>query len=260
MNSELAGLPRPVGVDWQSDMHGQGAFGMVRYADPSQQVVVFYQHPTENEAKSRMAGRKIFEDVVHVRIHAPGERLNVIDRPVREEDKMAYPKQWSQFLNKQVQIPEGTPIDLLFVNHPSIAEMLRAQGVFTIEQCAKLSANALDTLGMGAQEFKNKAIQYLDSASSGAEFLKMERTIEEKDQEIRVLNQKVNMLMSQVNKLTAQVASPYMNSMQPPFIPNYDAQAERINNNAPTKEEFDTRAKEEKKKPRSKAASDDTEF
>lgn len=48
-------------------------------------AVIFYQHKNGSH---------------YIRIHSPGDRLNVIDRPVREDDKVRYSQEWQQFLER----------------------------------------------------------------------------------------------------------------------------------------------------------------
>src|SRR5690606_9526446 len=160
--NELADLPRPHSVNWAPG----GTHGLVNYG--GNLVVFFYKKPVKNNKKSLEAGRPIFEDVDYIKMHPPGERLNIIDRPATSEDIHKYPEQWHRYLHNQTQIPEGTPVDLLFPNHPSVAESLKSLGVFTVEQLANLSAHAMDTIGMGAQGYVDKAKKYLSNAEKGA--------------------------------------------------------------------------------------------
>jgi hypothetical protein len=225
------GGSRPTGIDWQGSGHG-----MVRFGEDSRLVVIFYVRSVRNEIKSKEIGAPYHDNVTFVRIHEPGERLNVVDRPMQSADKARFPLQWSKFLQNKEQIPEGTPIELLFPNNAALAENLKAQGVYTIQQCAKLSSNAIDNIGMGAQEYVNAANKYLESATSGIEFHKMREELARKDQDHRVLELKFNTLQGQFNALLERLKDPAANSTNPPWIPNHDAPAERIDLNHPSRE------------------------
>jgi hypothetical protein len=124
----------------------------------------------------------------------------------------------------------------LFPNHPAVADNLRGFGVFTIEQCDGLSANAMDTIGRGAQEYKSRANRYLEMANKGQSFHILQTKIDEKDQELRIMQQTVNSLKQQLESLTLRVTDPVRGSLQPPQMANVDVQAERINANSPTRE------------------------
>src|SRR4051812_23395394 len=101
------------------DISWQGDIGVVNYGNQNM-VVMFYNKPLLNPAKSSAAGRPFFEDKVFIRIHPPGERLNIVDREATEVEKRRYPMQWRQFVDQREQIPEGTPIDMLYPEKPSI--------------------------------------------------------------------------------------------------------------------------------------------
>ena len=222
---------RPTGVDWQAGGHT----GMVRWGNDDNLLVMFYNKSVHVPALST-EGRPVYKDMIYIKIQQPGEMLNVIDRPVEENDKRRFRTQWANFIHDRTQVPEGVPIALLFPNHPAVGENLRAVGVYTIEQCANLTAHAIDTIGRGGQEYVNKAKQYLEMANKGANFHALQKQLEEEQQKTRILENSVAQMKAQLDALNTKMVDPVRASLSPPFIPNYDAQAERINNNAPTKE------------------------
>lgn len=184
------------GIDWHGDV------GTVQYGGGDKSMVVmFYTKAVQNPQKSSQAGRPIFEDQVFVRIHPPGERLNIVDRPAKQDDKRRWPIQWMQFHEHREQIPEGTPIDLLYPDQPSIAAGLRASGVHTVEQCAELSANAIETIGMGAQHHVNAAKKYLDAANKGIGASQLRRELDERDSKIRTLEHQLQLQKHQLDEL-----------------------------------------------------------
>ncbi len=224
---------RPTGIDW----HGGGGTGTVRFGEDRNLLVMFYNRPVHS---GMHAGRPIYKDEIFIKIQHPGEMLNVIDRPVNENDKQRFRQQWANFVHDRTQVPEGTPIDLLFPNHPSVAENLRAMGVFTIEQCSNLSATAIDTIGRGAQEYVNRAQKYLDSANKGHSFHLMQKENDDLRQQLRIQEQQINTLKIQLESLTLKISDPVRASLQPPHMVNVDAQTERINGNSPTRELAET--------------------
>lgn len=233
MSFEVTPFARPTGIEWSG---ADRAYGQVKFGDDSQTVVLFYTKSVFNAAKSAEKGSRQYENQIWVRIHPPGEKLNIIDREVQDSDKNRYPAQWNAFLQQRTQIPEGTPIDLLFPNNPAIADNLRAFGVHTIQQCAKLSANALDTIGMGSQEYKNMANQYLENATSGNAFLQLRAENENLRQQIQIKDRQFADLKARMDDLEHRIKNPNVNSIQPDWVPGYDAQAERLNSNHPSQE------------------------
>lgn len=188
------------GIKWN------GHVGTVQYGNDSKMVVMFFNKGVQNQAKSAAAGRPVFEESIFVRIHPPGERLNIIERPANDSDKRRFPMQWAQFQENRQQIPDGTPIDLLYPDHPAVAQNLRGWGVHTIEQCADLSANAIESIGMGSQRYVNDAQKYIASASKGVGAVQLRRELEERDNRIRTLESQIAMLQRQIEHLS-EVAS-----------------------------------------------------
>lgn len=232
------------GIDWNAG----GKSGVARFGPGDEALlVVFYSKAVENPAKSLAAGRRICENQVYVRIQTPGEGLNIIDRPVTDSDKMRFRGAWSAFLQNRQHIPEGTPIDLLFPNNPAFAENLRALGVYTIEQCANLSANAIDNIGRGGQECVNRAKKYLESSNSAVPFHQLQKEVEEYKSIIRTQTHQIEQLKVQLDKMMMRDTNPIGASLAPPFVQGYDAQADRLNANHPTKEIADRTKKSAKK-------------
>jgi len=184
------------GINWHGDV------GTVQYGGGDRNLVaMFYTRPMHNPAKSNEAGRPIYEDKVYIRIHPPGERLNIVDRPATSQDQRRFPMQWNQFKDNQQQIPEGTPIDLLYPDQPSIAATLKANGVHTIEQCAQLSANAIESIGMGSQRYVNDSVKYLEAANKGVGASQLRKELEDRDRKIASLEHKVDLLIAENDRL-----------------------------------------------------------
>jgi hypothetical protein len=226
-SSDFEGLPMPKGIDW----NGGRTAGMVNFGE-GQNFVYFYRHSTEDPQASRQAGRRICRGVDHVRIHHPGERLTVVDRPVTDDDKRRWQSQWQQYVNQQQQIPDGTPIDLLYPNYPETGDTLRGCGVHTIEQCANLSADAIQNIGMGAMDASNAAKRYLERAAKGVQHHEIEKMKAEQDQKMRLLTQQNEQLIAQVNHLTNLLQSIPMQGVAPvrdPSVPPQMPTAQPVN-------------------------------
>jgi hypothetical protein len=189
--------------------------GMVEIAGGARaQHAIFYNKSVHNPKKSQEHGRPVFDDHIYVRVAPPGERLNVVDRPATQQDKRIWPMQWAAFEQNKDQTPEGTPVDLMYPDKPAVAATLRANGVHTVEQCAELSANAIESIGMGAQGWVNYAQKYVAQASKGVAIGQFRKEMEAKDGEIRVLNQQLEMLKQEVASLRNQSQGVDMNALQ----------------------------------------------
>lgn len=237
----------PSGINWHGDV------GTVQYGGgDASQVVLFYIRPTHSPAKSAEAGSPQFEDKVFVRIHPPGERLNIVEREVQDRDKKRWPMQWAQFQENRPQAQTGAPIDLLYPAEPSIAAALKASGVHTIEQCANMSASAIEGL-MGGQKWSNDAKRWLAVANKGVGATQFKAALDEKDREIGTLKRTVDMLKEQLDQLASRttqavtmedVQRMIANQGGRPVFPaggvgknsNFDAQVHQINSTHATRD------------------------
>lgn len=237
-----------------------GHVGVVQYAQ--QMVVMFYRKAMSNPGKAKLEGRPVYDEKIFVRIHPVGERLNIIDREATEEDARRFALQWAQFQKNKEQIPEGTPIDLLFPENPAVGATMRANGIHTVEQCANLSAHAIDNVGMGAQRYVNAAQSYLSMANKGVKATEYRTKIEELERNNRVLKQQITSLQEQVQKLleNRQAQGIDLNGLQqmlagvmqrPTLTPAapFDAATAQINALSPTSEVARARRKPVKAAP-----------
>jgi hypothetical protein len=191
-----------------TNINWSGAIGVVEYGGGARaQLAIFYNKSVHNPQRSQQEGRPVFEDKIYVRVAPPGERLNVVDRPATRGDQQRWPTQWASFQQNKEQTPEGTPIELLYPEKPAVAATLRANGVMTIEQCAELSGNAIDSVGMGAQQWTNAAQKYVSMANKGVALTQHRKDLEQRDAEIRVLHQQVDSLQGELSSLLAQKAA-----------------------------------------------------
>ena len=193
----------PTGINWNGDV------GTVQYGGGDKNMVaMFYTKAKHNPAKSAESGRPVYEDTVFVRIHPPGERLNIVDRPAEAKDQRRFPIQWSQFKENRQQVPDGTPVDLLYNEQPSVAAMLRSHGVHTVEQLAELSADAIENIGMGCQTYVNAAAKYLQMSAKGVGASQLKRELDDRDRQIHTLTNTVNKLQTQLDRFMENQEQP----------------------------------------------------
>ena len=178
-------------------------------------IVNFYNKSVHDPIASRNQGVPIYHDVIYVKIFRAGEMLNQIDRPKEKSDETRFGRQWHQFVDKQEQVPEGTPIDYLFPNNPAIADSLRARGVYTVQQCASLTAHAIETIGMGAQEYVNRAKKVLEQVTSGKAVVQLQdqstkdrQLIDSQAKLILEMQQQMEAMKGQINTLMAGNVDP----------------------------------------------------
>lgn len=179
-------------------------------SDPNAVMAVeFYNKPIEQPFESLKAGRPIFKDVAYIRKSGPGDQLNIIDRPMREMDKLEFPRQWMFFENKTKGDSReiGTPVAHWNVLTPSAAEELRALKFYTVEQLAGASDLALQNIGlvagMAAFVLREKAKAYLNAAAGMAEPQKNAQELAELREKAAKQDATILEMSAQLNALLA---------------------------------------------------------
>jgi hypothetical protein len=160
---------------------------IVQHGTDAGMYVQFYMESIEDKEASEKEGRPIFRDYEFIKIIPPGDKNTVICEPVNEEYKMRWPNQYAAFKNQQVQVNDGTPLEEWPILRTSQVKMFKAVNVHTVEQLAAVSDQNLPNLGMGAREFRDKAITYLESAKTGAVPMAAQSRIQELEREIEAL-------------------------------------------------------------------------
>lgn len=163
-------------------------------------IVLFSRRPVQNEAQSMTAGRPIFDAVDFVRIQHPGER-DYVERPVQESDKHRWPRQWAAYQQEQQQVPEGTPLDVLFPGQPQIVAALRYVNILTVEHLATAEGNALSNIGPGANDWKRRAVALLEASKSAAPMHALEKALEERDAQIAKQAGEIDALRAKLDRL-----------------------------------------------------------
>lgn len=151
--------------DFTTSMRPQGG--------PDTRFIEFKKLPIQNRAKSKEAGRPVFDSRVFITIQHPGDMLNILQRLATDADAAEFPAQWRAFQDGQQAVPEGTPLSILFPDAPEVVENLRHFKVFTVEQLANVTDSNLGALGMGSRKMQQDAQAYLKAAAGGADFHKL---------------------------------------------------------------------------------------
>ena len=170
--------------------------------------VQFFKKPLINPAKTAAEGREIYDDVIWIKKMIPGDALNIIERPIYEQDKMEFPLHWAHFQNQHGsdEMLSGTPLSEWSLISRSQAEELKGLKFYTIEQIAEASDLALQRMGMSAgmspYTFRDKAKAFLAKSSTDAEALKRDeslKALEVENERLRAENK------AEMDKLKAQL-------------------------------------------------------
>jgi hypothetical protein len=118
-----------------------------------------------------------FEEVVHLRLQAPGNTKTVYDQPVRLEsypgrpsDPERFPQAWADYQSGQ-STATGTSIYDWDGCTKADAQRFDLAGIKTVEQLAKVSDVNLTQLGMGALALRTQARAFINGNSTETELL-----------------------------------------------------------------------------------------
>lgn len=122
-----------------------------------------------------------WKGVPHVRIMTPGDKTNIIQRPVRESDKQRFQRQWLHYQrDNSDHLVVGTSLSQWRMERPEELTDGQLQELTilkfqTVEQIAMASDGQIMRVGMGATGLRERAKAYLTSKNaqqSGAELAK----------------------------------------------------------------------------------------
>lgn len=156
-------------------------------------VARFFIHTVQNEAKSKDAGRPIYDEYEAVEIRFSANKFTKHVAPAHEVFKrernfqtgevteltyaMAYNDQYKKFKAGHDQTQAGTPLaELPFLTASKRLE-LKALNIHTAEALAQVGGPALRQLGMAGGELQAQARAYLDKAAGGVDVVKMAASI-----------------------------------------------------------------------------------
>lgn len=158
-----------------------------QYGQPQQDknipIIEFFADAIHNESASKIEGRPIYRDVEMVKIQFPADRQRSLIRPAHAEWKKIkgrkvtyaerFPEQYKRFKADEPQVVEGTPLkEAPFLSAAQRAS-LKALQVYTVEQLASLSGQALKNIGSGGLGMQQAAVGYLDTAKGTADVTRL---------------------------------------------------------------------------------------
>lgn len=196
--------------DLLNDPFSKSNFGGVRAEDDGRFQndkklhVRFFVKPMMNRAKSRKAGRPIYEELEMIEIMVPGDKHCIPTRPARQLDKARFSRQYQAFKAGKEDQQSGTPLNVVPFMTPAKAEEYKFFNIATVEQLAGAAdSSAAAGAVMGFQGDKQKAAAYLQMAEGNAPILEMQQKLEDRDNQIAAMQEQ----MQQMNARLAELSS-----------------------------------------------------
>jgi|3_EtaG_2_1085321.scaffolds.fasta_scaffold22774_3 hypothetical protein len=171
-----------------------------RFHSDANLLVQFYQGTKKNQIRSAEEGRPIFEEIPYIRIMIPGNRSNVIDRPIRPQDKQRFAQYWKAYEAGQEQGLIGTPLSAWPALSKSEVEELNHFNIRTVEQLADLNDTEAQKFS-GIIALKNKAQAFIDLANGTGGIDRLSEQLQVKDNEIATLNNAIEEMAVQIAEL-----------------------------------------------------------
>lgn len=168
-------------------------------------IVTFGIRPKQNEQRSKTEGRPIFDDVEYVEILVPGDKNNIVHRPVRAEDKERYARQYAAFKGGQGEKLSGTPLAEWPGISRSEVEELAYFNIRTLEQLASVGDGHLQRMGP-LLALRQRARDFLEKAKGDAPMAAMRTELEKRDNLIETQQQQIDELKRLVAEITQGTA------------------------------------------------------
>lgn len=178
------------------------AFGLDSRKGDERLMIRFFKKAARDDEASQASGAMRFKEVECIQIMVPGDRDNIIIRPLGEGDKRRFGQQYADWQRTgQGESVNGTPLEMWGkLTLPQIEEF-RYIGVRTLEQLAELRDDACMKLP-GAVQLKQKAADFLALQREEAPLRKVQEELQSRDTQIAELQEQVRQL------LAAQQAQP----------------------------------------------------
>jgi hypothetical protein len=145
------------------DVESDSAFANTKEA---RNYVKFYRQWMRNNFKSKEQGIEVGEHQDFIIIICPGNPKSEVRRKATDNDKAQYRQEWQAYSEGKEYQLSGTPIEMLPGLASGMADGLKALYIYTIEQMAELSDMALQKVGMGANDIRQRCKAYLSKNST----------------------------------------------------------------------------------------------
>ena len=153
--------------------------------------VEFYMHAIPDKEQTLAQGRPIHKEVAYIMIMIPGDKSQIVRRPVRTGQDPMHDN--NRFHNEYVAFMQqkDAPVDGMLIEQWS--EMNTAQvmdlqhiGIRTVENLAELNDTVLQKY-MGLADLKNKAKKFLAASNRGASKKQLENELAKRDNEMQTM-------------------------------------------------------------------------
>jgi hypothetical protein len=172
----------------------------------SKLFVTFSLKPHPDKEKTKAEGRPIYSPREYVTIMVPGDKLNVISRPVSDIDRRRFAPKYAAFQAGQAQAESGTPLESVpWISREQVEE-LKYFNVRSLENLANL-ADVHAQRFMGINALRQKARDHIQLAKEQAPALRLTAELRQRDEKIAQQDKLLAELAAKVEALTPKAAA-----------------------------------------------------
>jgi hypothetical protein len=176
--------------------------------------VQFLMHSHLDDAKTREAGRPIFEMREYIRITIPGDMTGNVFRPAFEGDHQRFPRQFLAFKAGGEQA-QGMPLsEWTQITRAQVDELAWFK-ITTVEQLASVSDSNAQKF-MGLNQLRKLAQIYLETVKADAPMQKVMGELATRDEEIANLKRQMSEMQEFMARQNAKDAAPVEEAPEPP--------------------------------------------
>lgn len=131
-------------------------------------IIQFSLEARPDKERAAKDGRPVMKDVEYIRIMVPGNSNGIVHRPVTDEDRRKYAKQYEDWKRNAENPVVGQPLREWPPLRPSEVAHLVHNNVRTVEELAAVSDTNIQALGPGYLTLRQKARDFLAMAKDSA--------------------------------------------------------------------------------------------
>jgi len=174
-----------------------------RFHSDAHLLVQFYEGSKHNRGASEEAGRPIYDEKPYIRIMVPGNRSNVVDRPVREDDKRRFKQYWDAWAAGRQNAESGTPLSAWPAMSKAQVEELGFFNIRTVEQLSNVNDSELQKFS-GLLVLKQKAQAFMDLAEGTGSIDRLVDEMTVKDNQIAGLEDAIAEMAEEIAELKSK--------------------------------------------------------
>jgi len=167
-------------------------------------LVKFFSTPLRNEDKTLTEGRPIYDDVDMIEIRVRGTKDNIVQRPVRPDDKARFREAWRHHQDGEKAVQSGTPLAQWPAMSTSQVEEMKYLGFVTVEQIAEANDGVVSSI-TGLQGLKNKAKAFIEYSKGAAPIEQLQAKLDSSANETETLRRQLAETQAALASLTARI-------------------------------------------------------